>query len=302
MFGFLVLNKPAGISSRTALDRIERLVRPHKFGHAGTLDPLATGVLVAAIGPATRLIQYVQASPKFYHGQFRLGVESPSEDIESELTPVAGAAEVTESQLARVLPQFIGTIQQMPPAFSALRVNGQRAYRLARKGREVPLQPRPIEIHRLEMTRFEYPDFDLAIECGSGTYVRSLGRDLGRAVGSGAVMTGLQRTAIGPFDLASAIDPEQETQESVQAKLIPAAFALNQLETVVVSADQIAGFRNAVPIDISPAPASDEVASDEVASDEVAAVDSAGRLIAVLRKKPFGLFAPSLNFSHYWAE
>jgi len=291
MFGFFVLDKPSGVSSRTALDQLLRLVRPHKVGHAGTLDPLATGVLVAAVGPATRLIQYVQTFPKFYRGRFRLGLESASEDTESEMTAVPNAATVSKSQLANVLPQFTGTISQMPPAFSALRVNGQRAYRMARKGSEVPLQSRPVEIHRLELARFEYPDFELNIECGSGTYVRSLGRDIGRAVGSGAVMTGLQRTSIGPFDLSAALDPRQETRESVREKLIPASAALTQFETTIVSDAQVAGFQNAVPIEILPAPA----------SDEVAAVDERNRLIAVLRKKPFGLFAPSINFAHYWA-
>jgi tRNA pseudouridine55 synthase len=298
MFGFIVINKPSGISSRAALNQVEKLVRPAKIGHAGTLDPLATGVLVACVGPATRLVSYVQQQPKSYRAGFRLGVESETEDIESELVPVTDAAIVVESDLRTVLPDFTGAINQLPPRYSALRINGQRAYQLARDGQEVVLKPRPVEVHSVSLTQFNYPDFELEIVCGSGTYVRSLGRDIGRAVGSGAVMTRLKRTAVGGFTISH---PGTPSSDDISARLISPASGLSQLHSVLVDDSQIAGFLNGVAIRLD-----DQLVARGLAADaqgvEFSAIDSFERLIAVLQRQPDGTFTPKINFAHYWRD
>ena len=185
-FGILNVDKPTGITSRDAVNRVERLFGKVKCGHAGTLDPLATGVLVICVGPATRLIQYVQRLPKQYRAVFQLGRESVTDDVEGEVELVAGAPEPTRAEIEAALPQFLGDILQRPPAHSAIKVDGQRAYDLARRGEEFELPARTISIYRLEVLRYEYPELELAIECGSGTYVRSLGRDLAAALGTAA--------------------------------------------------------------------------------------------------------------------
>ncbi|NOY30442.1 MAG: tRNA pseudouridine(55) synthase TruB, partial [Planctomycetes bacterium] len=186
MFGILNLNKPIGWTSRDAVNRVQRLVRPAKAGHAGTLDPLATGVLVVCIGPATRLISYVQAMPKVYQATFLLGRTSDSDDIETEVRELASPPQPSREEIESKLPDFLGEIQQRPPAYSALKVNGQRAYKLAREGLAVQLEPRPVEIYELRVTGYNYPELKINLRCGSGTYVRSLGRDLAEALGTGA--------------------------------------------------------------------------------------------------------------------
>lgn len=295
MFGFLVLNKPHGISSRAALNSITRICKPAKVGHAGTLDPLATGVLVVGVGPATRLIDYVQQSQKFYTGQFRLGFESETEDIESDLVPVVGARVVTPAELESVLPKYLGRIEQLPPQYSALKVDGKRAYKLARRGADFALKPRSIEIQQLKLNRFDFPDFELQIACGSGTYVRSLGRDIGRAVGSGAVMTGLQRTAIGQFSIADAIDPNSlPTKTEMAAVLLPPTRAVSHLETITLSENQVASLRNAVPILIS-----DDIREKDFSALELVGVNADGQLIAILQPQPDGTYSPKINFANY---
>ena len=151
MIGFINLNKLPGQSSRDAVNAVQKLVRPAKIGHCGTLDPLATGVLVVCVGPATRLTNLVQEASKTYVGSFRLGVSSETEDIEGRLEPLADAPLITAAQIEAVLPKFAGEIQQMPPKFSALKVDGKRAYDLARQGKEVKLQPRLIQVYSLSL-------------------------------------------------------------------------------------------------------------------------------------------------------
>src|SRR5262245_44228837 len=171
-FGLLNLNKPAGWTSRRVVDCIQKLVRPAKAGHAGTLDPLATGVLIVCVGQATRLIDYVHRMRKRYTGTFLLGRESQTEDVEGDVVELVNPPVPTRPEIERAAREFLGTIQQRPPAYSALKVAGQRAYDLARAGKEVQLDARPVEIFRIEVQRYDYPALVLEIECGSGTYVR----------------------------------------------------------------------------------------------------------------------------------
>lgn len=234
--GFLNVHKPGGLTSRQVVDRVARLVRPKmKIGHAGTLDPLATGVLVVCMGAATRLVPYVQDMRKTYRGRFLLGRRSTTDDTDGDVTEVPDAPVVTEADIAAVLPRFLGTIRQTPPQFSAVHVGGQRAYELARRGEYMNLTAKPVEIYRIELLEFASPELRLEIDCGSGTYIRALGRDLGELLGCGAVMSELVRTAIGPFRLESAIELDALAPETLARNLQPPALAVADLPQVIVS-------------------------------------------------------------------
>ena len=272
MFGFLNVDKPPGITSRDVVNRVQKLVKPHKVGHAGTLDPLATGVLVVAIGPATRLIEHVQQMPKTYLGAFLLGRTSDTEDVDGNVTELHSPPIPTLSDVLAIVPQFIGSIQQRPPAYSALKVAGQRAYDLVRRGETVNLTPRTIEVIQIEVVRYDYPALQLRVQCGSGTYVRSLGRDLAEALGNGAVMSALQREAIGPFVVQDALSYESLTAANIPQRLLPASMALGNLAQVVVDHDEAARLVRGQSI----------INRFRVAASEAAATDSEGRLVALL--------------------
>ncbi|MBA3313100.1 MAG: tRNA pseudouridine(55) synthase TruB [Planctomycetota bacterium] len=245
-FGLLNLDKPAGMSSRTAVDVVERLVHPAKVGHAGTLDPIATGVLVVCVGSATRLISFVQEGRKVYRATFRFGVTSVTDDVEGFVSSVPNAPRLTRDDVEAALPEFVGTIEQIPPVFSAVHVGGRRAYELARRGEAVALAPRSVEIHRYEAIDFDEESQELTaeIECGSGTYVRSLGRDLAKRLGTAAVMTGLRRTAVGPFTIDRAISPSSLTLESLPSRLLPASTAVTELRHIPLDETQTVAIRH----------------------------------------------------------
>ena len=290
MIGFINLNKPPGQSSRDAVNVVQRLVRPAKIGHCGTLDPLATGVLVVCVGPATRLTNLVQEASKTYVGDFRLGVSSETEDIEGQLEPLIDAPVITADQIEAVLPEFTGEIAQMPPKFSALKVNGKRAYDLARQGKEVELKPRQIKVYSLRLTAFDYPHFQLEIECGTGTYVRSLGRDIGARVGSAAIMTALVRTAIGGFSIDVAVSSNDLDADNIGQYLLPVDNCLQGVERVVLGDDQALGLVDAKPVCLP----------DHAGSERVVAVDGQGRVLAVLLRREDSVFTPKINFARYW--
>ncbi len=296
MFGFLVINKPKGISSRAALNGVSRQLgkdsrgKRIRIGHAGTLDPMATGVLVSCIGPATRLVSYVQNMPKKYIADFRLGFISDTEDVEGELIPVADPPAISRAEMQAVLPSFLGTISQLPPKFSALKINGKRAYQLAREGKDVKLAARPVEIIELRLASFSYPDFRLEIACGSGTYVRSLGRDIGVALGTGAVMTDLHRSSIGIFDESLALESAEPSYEQCVKQMIPPLQGVAQLPTATLNPAEISGLNNGTPVSL---PSRTEI-------KEIAAIDEQNRLLAILRPKKQSLFTPALNFVPYW--
>ena len=287
MFGFFNINKPSGKTSRWVVDQIQRLVRPAKVGHAGTLDPLARGVLVLAVGQATRLIDYVQQMPKRYRAEFRLGCTSDTEDVDGIVTPLADARSAGSCQIEAAVPHFTGEISQTPPAFSALKIAGRRAYNLARKGEPVALQPRPVVIHQLSIVKYDFPLLELEIECSSGTYVRSLGRDLAIHLGTGAVMSALVRTAIGSFRLANAVDVCQISRENIGAYLLPPQTAVDQMPIVPLAPDEQVQLSRGQPI------AHDDLPSD---TTEYAALNDCGNLTAILHRRGDGLLWPLLNF------
>lgn len=197
--GLLNIYKPAGWSSRDVVNRVERLVKPSKAGHAGTLDPLAEGVLIVAVGAATRLISGAQEREKEYHAVFQLGCRSDTDDSTGQITTVEISQPPVRADIEALLPRFRGDIWQVPPQFSAVHVDGERAYALARQGQAVDLAPRQVHVSQLDIVDYTWPRLELRMECGSGTYVRSIGRDLGELLGCGAMMTSLLRSRIGPF-------------------------------------------------------------------------------------------------------
>lgn len=287
MFGLLNINKPPRATSRDAVNRVQRIVRPAKVGHAGTLDPLATGVLVLCLGPATRLIQYVQQLPKRYTGTFLLGRRSNTDDLEGDVVELSDPLEPTLEQVIAALPQFTGTIQQRPPIFSAIKVKGKRAYDLARAGRDVQLESRPVIIHELRIVRYEYPELVLDIGCGSGTYIRSLGRDLAEALGTAAVMSNLQRTAIGGFTIDSAIDLATITEDSLAEHLLPAESAVQHLNSVVLSAAEIGKTSNGLTIE----------RPQHGYTGDIAAFNVAGQLVAMVAPRTPDHLRPISNLA-----
>jgi tRNA pseudouridine55 synthase len=292
MFGVLKLLKPVGWTSRDVVNRVERIIRPVKAGHAGTLDPLASGVLVVCVGEATRLIEYVQRQPKEYVAIFQLGRRSASDDLETPVEVLDDAPIPTLEQIEAALPQFIGVVQQRPPAYSAVKLGGRRAYRLARKGTKLDLPPRPVEVHQLAIGRYEYPELNLIIRCGSGTYVRSLGRDVAEELGTAAVMSDLVRTAIGPFRLEQGLAAKALDEASLREHLLPATAAVGDLPRVVLSAERAAHVARGGLV------ATEELGTPNVdAIGEWAAVNHQGRLIAILKPARPGLLKPSPNFS-----
>lgn len=252
--GWLVLDKPVGVTSTTAVAILKRLTCARKVGHAGTLDPLASGLLPIAFGEATKTVSYVMDGEKVYRFKVRWGVETDTDDAEGK--PVAeSAARPTHGEIESALPAFTGTIEQTPPKFSAIKVEGERAYDLARAGEEVSLSARPVEIHSLHMV--DQPDADHAVfeaECGKGTYVRAIARDLGRMLGSLGHVCELRRTRVGSFDENSAItldDVEKLAESSPDAligALLPVASSLSMIPSVSVGPDDAQRIRMGQPV------------------------------------------------------
>jgi tRNA pseudouridine55 synthase len=287
--GILNLNKPAGISSRQAIDHVKRLVRPTKVGHAGTLDPLASGVLVVCIGQTTRLVQFIQQMPKRYRAEFLLGRTSPTEDIEGEITVLANPPIAAIAQLNLACQRFTGNIEQRPPAFSALKVAGRRAYAIARRGQEVQLAPRPVTIHELAVVDYHYPHLLLDIRCSAGTYVRSLGRDLAESLGTGAVMSALVRTEVGSFHLDRAIDLQDLTPSTLRERIVPPELALMGLPRMVLNEHEIQELRYGRSVSSARQPGL-------LAEARVVAVDIDGNVLAILERRGESDLWPAINF------
>jgi len=240
--GVLVVDKPISLTSHDVVQTIRRGTGIRRAGHTGTLDPRASGVLVVLIGPAVRLSEYVSASDKRYQATIHLGSSTDTYDADGRVTNSAPVT-VTEPQFEQVLGQFVGEIEQVPPPYSAIKVQGRKAYEMAREGEEVILEPRKINVYSLELLEWAPPEAVIDVFCSSGTYVRSLANDLGNALGCGAHLVGLRRTKSGRFTLRDAV-PLRRLQESFLAGdwykfLIPAAEALADWPMVELDADQV---------------------------------------------------------------
>lgn len=220
--GIINLDKPAGITSARAVDAVKRLLpRKTKIGHAGTLDPFATGVLLLLVGKGTKLCERLMGQPKEYIAMVRLGATTATDDPESPEEIPPDSRPCTREQVDALLPEYVGQIMQTPPVFSAMKVAGRRAYDLARRGAEVQLEPRPVQVYELEVRGFEWPLLTLRVRCGRGTYIRSLARDMGRQLSGGGYLTQLRRTRIGDFDVGQAVSLEKLKAEGVAAHLHP---------------------------------------------------------------------------------
>ncbi|GAA2165535.1 tRNA pseudouridine(55) synthase TruB [Actinomadura napierensis] len=206
--GLVIVDKPGDWTSHDVVGKMRRLAKTRRVGHAGTLDPMATGVLVLGVGKATRLLGHLALTEKGYDATIRLGESTNTDDAEGETTATASAASVADEALRAGIAALTGPIEQVPPQVSAIKVNGQRAYKMARKGEEVALAARPVTVHEfriLDVRRHgEVIDVDASVSCSSGTYIRALARDLGAALGCGGHLTALRRTRVGPYDLAMA--------------------------------------------------------------------------------------------------
>jgi tRNA pseudouridine55 synthase len=254
MFGFFAIRKPAGPTSHDVVAGVRRrLGRGVKVGHAGTLDPFADGVLVLCVGAATRLASYVQAQPKRYRATVLLGATSSTDDPEGEIAAVPGATVPDEPAVRSLLERFVGTIQQVPPAHSAVHVAGRRAYRLARAGKPPRLAPRAVTVHGVELLGYAYPRLEIDVRCGSGTYLRALARDIGAALGTGGYCQSLTRTAIGDFRIEDAVAPDDLDPSR---HLLPPLRAVAHLPRVTVDASQLDrlghGARLALPAALPP--------------------------------------------------
>jgi tRNA pseudouridine55 synthase len=237
--GILVLNKPTGMTSRKLVDQVAHLLPRAKVGHAGTLDPLATGVLIVCVGAATRLVGNVQDLPKTYRTLIRLGARSDTLDADGRIEVEASPIVPSSGAIQEAILPLSGTLMQRPPAFSALKIQGKRAYDLARAGQTIDLAPRVVRIDRIAVLDYTWPDLEIEIECGGGTYIRSIARDIGDAVGCGGYVETLVRTRTGPFTLEQSIDPATLSAQSIHGLLRPALEAVPHLPRLELDAGQI---------------------------------------------------------------
>ncbi|XVQ13322.1 tRNA pseudouridine(55) synthase TruB [Spirillospora sp. CA-255316] len=263
--GLVIVDKPAEWTSHDVVGKLRRLARTRRVGHAGTLDPMATGVLVIGVEKATRLLGHLALTEKGYDATIRLGQSTNTDDAEGEITATASAAEVSDAALEAGIASLTGEIRQVPPQVSAIKVNGERAYKMARKGEQVALEARPVTVRSFTVTDVrrdgDVVDVDASIACSSGTYIRALARDLGAMLGTGGHLTYLRRTRVGPYDLGMARTIEQLSEE---LEVLPMGEAVSE----------------AFP-------------RREVDADDARKIMHGGRLPAVgLGPGPVGVFAP----------
>lgn len=274
--GALVVDKPVGMTSHDVVQAIRNGTNLRRAGHTGTLDPRASGVLVILVGPAVRLSEYVSASDKRYQAIIRLGGTTDTYDAEGKVTPGKDPLSVTEEQFDKALQTFVGEIEQTPPPYSAVKVQGRKAYEMAREGEEVELAPRKITVHHLEVLEWTPPEVVIDVHCSSGTYVRSLANDLGVMLGCGAYLVGLRRTKSGRFSLRDAV-PLRKLQEAFTAGnwyqyLIPAAEALGDWPAVELSPDEVEAVRHGHRVKVE----------EEPTETKVRGVSTQGELVALM--------------------
>ncbi len=240
--GVLIVDKPVGMTSHDVVQFVRKGTKINRAGHTGTLDPRASGVLVVLVGPAVRLSEFVSASDKRYQAVIKFGQTTTTYDSEGDITS-RRPVDISHEELEEALSEFVGEVEQTPPAYSALKVRGKKAYELARDGKEVQLEPRLITIHSLELLDWDPPEAVVDIQCSSGTYVRSLASDLGERLGAGATLVGLRRTKNGRFGLREAVSLRRLDEAFENGDwyryLVPAAEALGDWYTVILKVDEI---------------------------------------------------------------
>ena len=260
--GILLLDKPIGISSNHALQRVKRLYNAAKAGHTGSLDPLATGLLPLCFGYTTKFSAFLLDADKRYKVTVTLGVRTSTADAEGEVIATAATDGVTEAALRDALAGFVGSIEQLPPMYSAVKHQGERLYKLAREGKEVERTPRTINIYSLELLRFELPEVELAVHCSKGTYVRTLAEDIGAMLGCGGHVSALRRSGVGPYVESSTRFVTMEAVEAaaeqgfdaMDAMLLPLDTALDHCPALRLSADAAFYLGQGQPVLVPQAP------------------------------------------------
>ena len=258
--GILLLDKPMGITSNAALQQVKRLFNACKAGHTGSLDPLATGVLPLCFGEATKFSQFLLDADKYYRARVRLGVTTDSGDADGKVLETKPVPEITDEALEQVLDNYRGEITQVPSMFSALKVDGQPLYKLARQGVEVEREARPVTIYELEVQDRSGDELTLDVRCSKGTYVRTLAEDIGRELGCGAHVAGLRRLAAGPFKIEETVSIQQleelmsEDRSNMDAKLQPVGAAVKDWPAVELTEVTASFLRQGQPVQVANAP------------------------------------------------
>nr|WP_154921252.1 tRNA pseudouridine(55) synthase TruB [Microbacterium testaceum] len=274
--GIFLVDKPGGITSHDVVSRARRALGTRKIGHAGTLDPMATGLLVLGVEGATRLLTYIVGADKTYEATILLGVATDSDDADGVETARADATEVTDEAIASGIADLTGEIEQVPSTVSAIKVAGRRAYDLARAGEQVELKARRVTVSRFEVRetrrREGVIELDVVVDCTSGTYIRALARDLGRALGVGGHLTALRRTRIGSFDVAAAASVDDIAEERL---VNPATAASVVVGAIAVGADEARDLRHGKRID----------GGGRLTGSVAAAIDPDGQLVGIVEKR-----------------
>lgn len=260
--GIVLLDKPLGITSNKALQKVKRLFNANKAGHTGSLDPLASGLLPICLGEATKISSYLLDADKAYTGTCKLGVRTTTADAEGEIIEQKPVGELTEKQVNAVLAKFTGTLEQIPPMHSAIKQNGQPLYKLAHQGIEVERQPRTIHIYELAQIRLAGDELDINMRCSKGTYVRTLAEDIGRELGCGAHLSALRRTKVGPFNLDRAVTMEalealaEESFDALDQHILPIEQALADWPEIQLTEDSAFYLNRGQAIQVAKAPTS----------------------------------------------
>jgi tRNA pseudouridine55 synthase len=278
-FGLLNIDKPSGVTSHDVVAIVRRATKIKKIGHAGTLDPLATGVLVLCLGKATRLSAYAMSHTKVYEAQIHLGVETETYDAEGQIT-TTNSASISQAEFEAVLTQFLGDIDQLPPMYSAIKKGGKKLYELARKGETIEVEPRPVTIESLTIQHWEFPYVDLEIICSPGTYIRSFAHDIGQLLGVGGHLSALRRTASGNFRVENAVSLDTlrtaiERDEWQQYLLSP-DLAIVDMPSVNLTQEQSDIIRQGGFI---------ELVGDT--TEQIGAFDPAGQLVAIMALRQY---------------
>jgi tRNA pseudouridine55 synthase len=285
--GYLIIDKPAGMTSHDVVGRVRRMLGERRVGHAGTLDPAAVGVLPIAVGHATRTVEYLAEASKAYLAEITFGVSTDSHDIDGTVTAVNDTSRLSREAVEAALQAFEGQQLQVPPMHSAIKVGGQRMYELAHRGESIELAPRPITIHEIELRSWHHPVAEVFVHCSKGTYIRSLARDLGDSVGTGAYMSNLVRVRTGPFTLQHAVRLDDlqgllrtERWENIAAH--PDA-SLGSMNAVILGQDSATKWRHGLPISVSGVSGLVRVYDDMGAWLGVGEADSHGQVVRPLK-------------------
>lgn len=274
--GFLNVDKPAGLTSHDVVARVRRVAGQKRVGHGGTLDPAATGVLPIGLGQATRLLEFLVEGRKRYHAVIKLGVTTTTDDAEGTAVSEQPLPALEAGDLQAALSQFVGIVEQVPPMYSAIQIGGRRLYDIARAGETLELAPRRVEIDRIELLSWQSPLVEVDIVCGKGTYIRSIARDLGAALGCGAHLEALRRTAVGPLSWETAVPLDQLLQgpETITQHVMAQSVAVAHLPRVELDDHGVQRLRHGLVVELQ-----GEVASDTIG----AAFTAAGDLVALVR-------------------